>query len=127
MKCKKTVLFLDDSSNMREFFENCIIPDLKNEINIECVSCGTYNDAIKNLNGDIFTAVLDYCLGEERNGITLYKEIRGLYPELPVVIFSSHPDILERVCELNERDFNLYANDKNWKLLKEQLISILGD
>ena len=127
-KPKSTILFLDDSSEIRGFFKDNILPGLKRKFNVDCVACSSYQEAGDSLSADVTIGVLDYCLGEARTGVDFYKEAREKYTDLPLIVFSSHLDISAKLFKMNEEDINLYVcENKNWNLLEEMLTNILNE
>lgn len=101
---KDKVIIVDDHPIVREGLENLINQESDLEV------CGQASDAnqamkvIMALNPD--TVIVDICL-KEKNGLELIKDIKVLYPNLPILALSMHDESLyaERVLRAGAKGY----------------------
>ena len=94
---KAKILIAEDEKNQRDLLEGFL---KKEEFSVEAVSNG--REALRKLEGDLFdVALLDYKM-PELDGLQTLREIRKLYPDLPVVMMTAYGTVETAVASMKE-------------------------
>jgi two-component system NtrC family response regulator len=94
---KPKVLIAEDEKNQRDLLEGFL---KKEGFSVEAVANG--RAALKKLEGDLFdVALLDYKM-PELDGLQALREMRRLYPDLPVVMMTAYGTVETAVASMKE-------------------------
>ncbi len=90
---KAKILVVDDDANLLE-----LLVDTLTAIGYEAVGAPGGREALESLAHDSFDMLISDIKMPEMDGIALAREVRGLYPELPILFITgvASPDIIGR-------------------------------
>jgi len=83
MQAKRSILCVDDNSDMREFFKFWF-----GHHGQEIVLAASCQEALRYIHNDSFDLILIDCLLPDGDGIGLCKQIRVFYPHTPIIFHS---------------------------------------
>ncbi|MGK7345480.1 MAG: sigma-54-dependent transcriptional regulator [Candidatus Nitrospinota bacterium M3_3B_026] len=102
MAVKENILVVDDDINALQMVDNF----LKIKKKYDVTPCLTFRDAMKEMSeGRFSAAVLDYFM-PDTSGLELMKAVKGVDPDLPVIILTASRDIKLAIETIREGAFN---------------------
>ena len=122
----KTVLLVEDDPSWQFNYE-----EILSDEGFKVMVAGSKEDAMKKFNDSVFDlAVIDLRLVDtdpkNNDGIEVIKELRQVFPEMPIIVKSGYldPEIKNRLEELKIYDDNILDKlDEHGQ--KQKLVSIL--
>lgn len=94
---KPEILVVDDDGDLR----NSLCDVLNSRYSV--ISCETGDLALKHCSPSIEVVLLDIKM-PGKNGLTVFREIKDLRPEVPIVFFTAHPGHHEAFLESKRLD-----------------------
>lgn len=107
---KKRILIVDDDPLVVESLQSLLALETAHDV-LGFTSCQAALDTIRRIPLDL--ALSDFLM-PEMDGVCFLKEVRGLYPEIPLIILTGYADKDSAIRAINEVGLYQYL-EKPWE------------
>src|SRR5512134_524371 len=89
------ILIVDDEANLRK-----TVASILQRAGFQVTTAGNAHEALALLSGHRFDLVFMDIRMPDMNGLDALKSVHGMYPQLPVILFTGQPDLNSAVSAL---------------------------